>query len=125
MDHDGSKPTIYRIERWLVKVTVCPLESRVMYRIVAAPDTKKAMRSFTWGSGRGPSKTNGNADPCINEPGPSRRPLGVDESYIAASPDYSFGDDMLAVVDGPPVGNDNGPSHDNDGGACSADADTA
>lgn len=37
----GLKPVVYRIERWTMKVTVRPIETKIAFRVIAAPDAKK------------------------------------------------------------------------------------
>ena len=37
----GNKPVVYRIERWVLETSIRPLESRAVFRVVAAIDTHR------------------------------------------------------------------------------------
>ena len=98
---DGAKPVVYRVERWLVKINILPIETRTMYRVITAPDAKTGS-SGACNHPSGCSVVNANNGNAVrDEPGPSRRrPLGVDADMMSVgnvSPAFSFADDMMLV----------------------------
>ena len=115
----GEKPVVHRIERWVLATSIRPIESRAVFRVIAAVDTARyAVDTGACAHPDGCSLANGrNGIPgpsaCNGNEAPRARRSGLSARIGARSPlsNFSFADDVIFPngdenVENPATGSD-------------------
>lgn len=138
----GLKPVVHRIERWSMKATIRPLETRVAFRVIAGSDSKRITLDLTpcnHPDGCSIASTRNQASPESgfpdSQPGSDRSGSGTPgrrtslfgqtlhlvgqslrangrRNQVGTSSDYSFADDISVIASV-----DEGPNDAGDGDA--------
>ena len=121
----GERPEVHRIERWMLETSIRPIESRAVFRVIAAVDTARyavdvgacadpngCSLAGNRETAPGPSARTGNDAPRIKRTG-----RGTRDGPRSPLSNFSFADDVIFSNDGSNEGVNDATNNSDDGGA--------